>query len=101
MDAVLVNNKWGEELPVRKEWAEPIQQTVYFIENQPDSVEVYTGQETAWLNVFTRKYNSIRNQQWWGYMADGILTDLTKSPPEFVVLTRYKSTSNFKLFGKS
>lgn len=74
-DAVKVTNQWNEYIPVKKEWAEPIQQTVNFLQTLPDSTTVYTGQESSWLNVLTHKYNHIRNQQWWGFMAPSIEED--------------------------
>jgi hypothetical protein len=98
-DAIKVKNHWNEYIPVKKEWAEPIQQTVNFLQVLPDSITVYTGQESAWLNVLTHKYNDIRNQQWWGYMASDILLDINNNPPKLITLLRYKDPHNFRVYG--
>lgn len=60
-----------------------IQKAIDHLNKLPSS-ELYTGQESAWLNVFSGRYNRIRNQQWWGYMEPGIMQDLEVNSPEFI-----------------
>lgn len=99
--AVIIKSKSGESIPVKKEWAEPIQKTVNYLDSLPTETTLYTGQETAWLNVLTHRHNDIRNQQWWGYMADGIVSDINESPPDYIVLSYYKNNQIFKLYSQA
>jgi hypothetical protein len=83
-------NELNEKLPVKNSWEKPLQKTVDYIENLPQNTTIYTGQESAWLSVFTRSFNDIKNQQWWGYMEDDIISELKKYPPDVIVTIHYE-----------
>lgn len=89
----------GELLFVKPEWKTPIQQAVTFIDALPLEKTLYCGQETGWMNVLTGRYNNIRNQQWWGYMKDGIIEDIHTNKPDYLVLTFYPKNGVFRFYG--
>jgi len=98
-DSLNVTSITGESIPVNKDWAKPIQNAIDFIDSTPITSTVYTGQETAWLNLLTHRYNNIRNQQWWGYMKDEIIEDILITKPEYIVVSTYPIENKFRLFG--
>jgi len=102
IDAVSVTGPYGDKLSVKKDWSEPIQELMDFSTTLPENTTVYCGQESGWINVMIRRFNYIRYQQWWGYIAPSIINDMeTKGYPDFIIVTRYKEPYKFRIFGNA